>query len=308
MITRLRKWIDGLPFGHSLILPIWDAIHRLSQPDVRIVTGGIAFYTLFSVFPLVYLTTTLLFVLLPQEVSGDLALAVNGVVAANIFPLSVDDMSAVADLAPKNITLNVAAALILVFWAAMSGTKAMITGIRMIAVSTRPSGILRYQGIALILATSLILLVWLLGASQIILTIVRNQDGDLASDFAAEIATLAGTIWITKWVASFAVFYLILAVSLNGRVSKGWPMIGGASISAIAWMTVTFMFQLYLKYSVLDTLYGALASVIVGFIWLALSVNTLLLGAALATQWDAAARLKRGPLRFADDQETAASK
>ncbi len=306
MITKLRTWIDGLPFGHSLILPIWDAIHRLAQPDVRIVTGGIAFYTLFSVFPLVYLTTTLLFVLLPRDVSGELALAINTVVAANIFPLSGSDIDVVADLAPKNITLNVGVAMILVLWAAMAGTKAMITGIRMIAVSTRPSGILRYQGIAFILATSLILLVWLLGASQIILTIVRNQDGGFASEFTAEIATLAGTIWITKWVASFAVFYLILAVSLNGRVSKGWPMIGGASVSAIAWMTVTFLFQLYLKYSVLDTLYGALASVIVGFIWLALSVNTLLLGAALATQWDEAARLKRGPLRFDDDQEVSA--
>ncbi len=301
----MRDWIKSLPLGLLLILPIWDAIKRLSQPDVRIVTGGIAFYTLFSIFPLVYLTTTLLFAFLPAELSGQLALSINKVVAANVLPLTANDMNQVAGLAPKNITVSVGVALILVFWAAMAGTKAMITGIRMIAVSPRPSGILRYQGIAFILATGLILLVWLLGAAQIILTVIRNQDGGLASEFAAEIATIAGTIWITKWVASFAVFYLILAVSLNGRITKGWPMMGGAAVSAIAWLTVTYMFQLYLKYSVLDTLYGALASVIVGFIWLALSVNTLLLGAALATQWDAAARLKRGPLHFDDDQDVA---
>lgn len=304
IIAKLRAWIDRLPFGHSLILPIWDAIYRLSQPDVRIITGGIAFYALFSIFPLVYLTTTLVFALMPPEYSGQLAEAINRVMASNVVPLTATDMNEVAALAPKNITVTVGIALILVVWAAMAGTKAMISGIRMIAVSTRPSGILRYQGIAFILATSLILLVWVLGASQIILTIVRNQEGGLATEFAAEIATIAGTLWITKWVAVFAVFYLILAVSLNGRVSKGWPMIGGASVSAVAWITVTYLFQLYLKYSVLGTLYGALASVIVGFIWLALSVNTLLLGAALATQWDAAARLKRGPLRFSDDQDS----
>lgn len=298
MFTKLRERIDKLPFGHSLILPIWDAIYRLSQPDVRIVTGGIAFYALFSVFPLTYLTTTLVFALLPAELSGQLAEAINRVMASNVVPLSATDMNEVAALAPKNLTIKVSIALILVIWAAMAGTKATITGIRMIAVSTRPSGILRYQGIAFILATSLILLVWVLGGAQIILTVIRNQDGGIATEFAREIATLAGTIWITKWVASFAVFYLILAVSLNGRVSKGWPMIGGASTSAIAWLTVTFLFQLYLKYSVLTTLYGALASVIIGFIWLALSVNTLLLGAALATQWDTAARLKRGPITF----------
>ncbi|MDJ0922433.1 MAG: YihY/virulence factor BrkB family protein [Henriciella sp.] len=298
MFSKLRERIDHLPFGHTLILPIWDAIYRLSQPDVRIVTGGIAFYALFSVFPLTYLTTTLVFALLPAELSGQLAEAINRVMASNVVPLTATDMDEVAALAPKNLTIKVGVALILVIWAAMAGTKATITGIRMIAVSTRPSGILRYQGIALILATSLILMVWVLGGAQIILTVIRNQDGGIATEFAREIATLAGTIWITKWVASFAVFYLILAVSLNGRVSKGWPMIGGASVSAIAWLTVTFLFQLYLKYSVLTTLYGALASVIIGFIWLALSVNTLLLGAALATQWDTASRLKRGPITF----------
>lgn len=303
MLSALRAWIDRLPFGHSLILPVWDAIYRLSQPDVRIITGGIAFYALFSIFPLIYLTTTLVFVLLPPEVSGQLADAINRIMASNVVPLDANDMNEVAALAPKNITLSVGGALVLVVWAAMAGTKAMISGIRMIAVSTRPSGVLRYQGIALVLATSLILLVWTLGAFQIVLTIVRNQDGGLATEFAAEIASIAGTIWLTKWVAVFAVFYLILAVSLNGRVSKGWPMIGGAAGSAIAWLTVTYLFQLYLKYSVLGTLYGALASVIVGFIWLAMSVNTLLLGAALATQWDAAARLKHGPLRFSDDQD-----
>lgn len=307
MADSMRDWLKALPLGELFFLPTWDAIRRLSQPDVRIVTGGIAFYALFSVFPLIYLTTTLLFALLPPDVSGQLALTINSVIASNVVPLTATDMNEVAALAPKNITLKVSLALILVMWAAMSGTKAMITGIRMIAVSSRPSGILRYQGIALLLATMLILLVWVLGSSQIILTVVRNQDGGLASEFAAEIAAIAETIWVSKWVASFAVFYLILAVSLNGRVSKRWPMVGGACVSAVAWITVTFLFQLYLKFSVLGTLYGALASVIIGFIWLALSVNTLLLGAALATQWDAAARLKRGPLRFEDDQEDAAA-
>lgn len=283
----MRDFLIEFTIGRVLILPVWDAIWRLSQPDVRIVTGGIAFYALFSVFPLIYLTSTLLFVLLPPELSGELAIAINRVITSNVVPLTQNDMDIVTALTPKNFTFNVIIALILVLWAAMAGTKAMITGIRMIAVSKRPSGILRFQGIALILAAVLILIVWTLGASQIVLTVVRNQEGGFATEFAREIATIASTIWITKWVATFGVFYLILAVSLNGRVSKGWPMLCGAAVAAIAWITVTYGFQLYLKYSQLDTLYGALASVVVGFIWLALTVNTLLLGAALATAWDA---------------------
>ncbi len=294
--SGMRSFLVEFTLGRVLILPIWDAIWRLSQPDVRIVTGGIAFYALFSIFPLIYLTSTLLFVLLPAELSGELAIAINRVITSNVVPLTETDMNIVTALTPKNFTFNVIVALVLVVWAAMAGTKAMITGIRMIAVSSRPSGILRFQGIALLLAAVLILLVWFLGASQIILTVVRNQDGGLASEFAREIAAIASALWVTKWVATFSVFYLILAVSLNGRVSKGWPMLAGASVAAIAWITVTYGFQIYLKYSAIDTLYGALASVVVGFIWLALTVNTLLLGAALATAWDSIRSQTKLPL------------
>ena len=49
------------------------AVVRLFRPDVRIVTGGIAFYALFSIFPLIYLTLTLLTVFLPPELAKELA-------------------------------------------------------------------------------------------------------------------------------------------------------------------------------------------------------------------------------------------
>ena len=50
-------------------------------------------------------------------------------------------------------------------------------------------------------------------------------------------------------------------------------------------MGATWAFHVYLKFSALDSFYGALASVILGFIWLSVSVASLLLGAALAAEW-----------------------
>ena len=281
----MRDQILQTAFGRYLVLPVWDAILRLSEPEVRMVTGGIAFYALFSIFPLIYLTAALLFTLLPDELSSQLALAINQIVASNIMPLSPEEVSSVASLAPTSLTLSIVVTLILVMWAVMSGTKATITGIRMIAGSKRRSGVIRFQGISLMMAGLLILLVWSLGAAQIVLTIIRNQEGGPAIQFAQGLASIADTIWISKWLASFLVFYLLIWGSLQGRI-RGWPMAFGAAVSASAWMFLTFLFQLYLKYSVLDTIYGALASIILGFVWLSLSINALLIGAALATEWD----------------------
>ena len=59
----------------------------------------------------------------------------------------------------------------------------------------------------------------------------------------------------------------------------------GAAAGAFSWSVATWAYHLYLRVSVLDTFYGALASVILGFIWLAVSVSSLLLGAALTVEW-----------------------
>ena len=201
------------------------------------------------------------------------------------MPLDGEDLNSVASMAPSSLTLSIIVTLVLVVWAAMAGTKATITGIRMIAGSKKRSGVIKFQGISLMLAALLILLVWSLGAAQIILTIVRNQEGGPAIQFAQRFAGIADTLWVSKWLASFSVFFLLIWGSLQGRI-RGWPMAFGAAVSASAWILITYGFQIYLAYSVLDTIYGALASIILGFIWLSLSINALLIGAALATEWN----------------------
>ena len=48
----MQAWLKKLPVPAVvldwLILPLWCAIVRMSKPEVRIVTGGISFYALFS--------------------------------------------------------------------------------------------------------------------------------------------------------------------------------------------------------------------------------------------------------------------
>lgn len=265
--------------------PIWRAFLRLSKPQVRVVTGGIAFYALFSVFPLIYLTLTLLIAILPAEVSSQIAGSIEQVLTSNVAPLRADEINIIAELTPQGLTLRAFIALLLVTYTATSGAKAVITGVRMIADVERRSGLIGFQGISLAMTALLILLVWTLGGAQLIVTVFQRGDMGAAGQFAGELAALASTLWLTKWVASFAVFYLLIALSLRRRGLSSRAIAAGSAISALAWLGLTWAFQIYLSLSVLDTLYGALASVILGFLWLTLSVNALLLGAALAVEW-----------------------
>ncbi|MBI1401288.1 MAG: YihY/virulence factor BrkB family protein [Hyphomonas sp.] len=273
----------------NLLVPVRRAVIRLFRPDVRIVTGGIAFYALFSIFPLIYLTLTLLTVFLPRELAAQLATPISNFFTQNVEPLTRAEFETIQKMTPAGLSLRAIVALILVLITASSGAKAAITGIRMIAGTQWRSRFARFQGVSLLLTGSLVMMVWLLGALQLTVAVMSQGGAAPMGKFAGEIAALADTLWISKAIGGFAVFYVILVLSLRGHIQKGTRAIAaGAAAATVAFIFVTFLFQLYLNYSVLGTLYGALASAILAFIWLSASVNSLLLGAALAAEFSQA--------------------
>lgn len=269
----------------KILSPSWRAIKRLFAPEVRIVTGGIAFYALFSIFPMIYLLLTFMGIFLPEGVAARLAQPISDILSQGLEPLSAEEITMIGDLTPQGLTLRALFAVVLVLFTAISGAKAAITGIRMIAGSVKQSGVFKFNGVSLLMTAVLILAVWVLGATQLIVAAVTKENGSLSLRLVGDVATLVDTLWVSKWIGSFVVFYIIIGLSLRGHTSGGRAKLAGAAMAALAWLGVTLLFQLYLQYSVLDTLYGALASLILAFVWLTISVNCLLLGAALSVEW-----------------------
>ena len=285
----MRNLINRLPVPqivkHWLLIPLWDAMVRLSKPEVRIVTGGISFYALFSIFPLIYLTVTLLFALLPADLSRQLSDTIDQVLVSAVAPLSKADLDTIRGATTRSLTLQALGAVIVVFYTASSGAKAAITGIRMVTGSERRSKIIRFNGVSILMTALLILLVWILGALQLMASFITEHQGFVAFDVAQRVSDIASQLWLGKGIACFAIFYMIIALSLHGRIKGHRAKAAGAAAGALAWMGATWAFHVYLKFSALDSFYGALASVILGFIWLSVSVASLLLGAALAAEW-----------------------
>lgn len=270
---------------YKIISPTWRAIKRLFAPEVRIVTGGIAFYALFSIFPMIYLILTFMGVFLPDDMAARLVQPISDILTQGVEPLTAEEIAMIGGLTPQGLTFRALFAIVLVLFTATAGAKAAITGIRMIAGSLKQSGVFKFNGVSLLMTAILIFAIWALGAAQLIVTAATQEETRYVARFTNEIAVLASTLWISKWIGSFVVFYVIIGLSLRGHVSGGRAKVAGSAAGALAWLGVTFLFQLYLEYSVLDTLYGALASVILAFLWLAVSVSCLLLGAALTVEW-----------------------
>lgn len=304
----MEAWLEKLPLPAPvrvwILLPLWHAILRLSKPEVRIVSGGISFYALFSVFPLIYLTLALLFSLLPHDLSEGLSSTIDQVLISAVAPLKQADLTVIRDATPQGLTIRAFIAILIVFYTASSGAKAAITGIRMVAGSEKRSNIIRFQGVSLLMTTLLIIMVWLLGALQLLMSFVTERQGIVAFELAENISRFASQLWIGKFLACFAIFYLIISLSLYGRISSGRAMTAGAAAGAFSWSIATWAYHLYLKVSVLDTFYGALASVILGFIWLLVSVSSLLFGAALSVEWSSrVAEIRANIDKAGDDRD-----
>jgi membrane protein len=307
----MQAWLKSLslptPVLDWAVMPLWCAIVRLSKPEVRIVTGGISFYALFAIFPLIYLTLTLLFSLLPSALSQTLADTVDQVLTSAVAPLKQADLTTIRDATPQGLTIRAFLAVLIVLYTATSGAKAAITGIRMVAGSEKRTNIIRFQGVSLLMTTLLILLVWLMGALQLLMSFATEREGYVAFSLARDISDFASRLWIGKFLACFVIFYLIISLSLYGRIRSGRAVVFGAAAGALSWSVATWAYHLYLRVSVLDTFYGALASVILGFIWLVVSVSSLLLGAALSVEWSARlAKLKKSRTGGGDSQDKAA--
>ncbi len=269
-----------------LILPVWHALVRLSQPEVRIVTGGVAFYAIFSTFPLLYLSLTLLFTLLPPDLSAQLVNYITATLQDTLLALSAQDVQALIGITPHQLSLRIGLALILVLYTASSGAKAAILGIRMIAGKGSQVRFLRFHSTALVMTAIFVLLVWTMGVVQLSMAALAEATDALgAAGLGAMLAKAASTLWISKWAGSFVAFYVVISLSLRGYLSSGWAMVSGAAAGAAVWLLATWGFQFYLSVSPLNTIYGALASVIAALIWLTATASSLLFGAALAVEW-----------------------
>ena len=238
----MRNLINRLPvpqiIKHWLLIPLWDAMVRLSKPEVRIVTGGISFYALFSIFPLIYLTVTLLFALLPADISRQLSDTIDQVLVSAVAPLSKADLDTIRGATARSLTLQAIGAVIVVFYTASSGAKAAITGIRMVTGSERRSKIIRFNGVSILMTAMLILLVWILGALQLMASFITEHQGFVAFDMAQRVSDIASQLWLGKGLACFAIFYLIIALSLHGRIRGHRAKAAGAAAGALAWMGV----------------------------------------------------------------------
>lgn len=260
---------------------------RLLELDIPVVAGGLAFFGVLSVFPSIALSLLLYgLISTPGEVQL-LVDAIKHLVPHHAHTIISTEFRLLADWAVHHIGLGVALAVGLVAWSAMSGWKALISGIRLVTGEQHRLTMVGYQFQSLILsfvfvgAIAISAMVFILLVRVLGLPATGSANG---LNFPLVSAHLREEllIWI---VASIGIYFSLLTI-YRVTISRGTASLPdcskGAIAGAIAWFVSIAVFDLYAEKASWRSIYGTLTGVIAILLWFYVSAYAALFGAAYA--------------------------
>ncbi|HEY8458758.1 MAG TPA: YihY/virulence factor BrkB family protein [Blastocatellia bacterium] len=258
-------------------LGIWD---KLAEDDIFGRAAQLAYYWLFSIFPLLIFLTTLL-AFLPMRRSLDQWI---GALSAVLPPEAYALLNATfQEIATKQRGGLLSFSVLLTLWSSSSGMEAIITALNRAydAAPARAWWKVRLLAIGLTLG----LAVFIISALALIF-FGENIGAQAARHFG-----LSGTFETIWAVAQLPIIVVLTLLGIEfiyyfapnvgrGRNGKRWEWFTPGAVFAVClWLLVSFGFRFYVsRFGHFDATYGALGGVMVLMLWLYLTGLAILVG------------------------------
>ena len=253
---------------------IYLMVRRYLRHNVAIQAAALAFYLLFTMFPLLIFISALLG-LLNLDVAAIIQ-ALNTILPEEVVGLVEVYLTYVsANRSPQLMLFG----LFFSIYFPMRATNALMRSVRTAYHLGPPRGVILPRLKALMYTVLLII--------TVALTLALMTVGDRLLLYAVEhfrLPLFAAALWarlrfpVAAGVGYFALFFLY-ALAQDGR--QPWHNIWPGTLAALAaWMGISWLYALYVNnFAHYSVLYGSIGTLIVLLIWLNLSAVTLIMGA-----------------------------
>lgn len=260
---------------------LWHAARHvmrlMDEKNLGLISAGVAFYALLSVFPGLAATIAL------WGIVGDPALAMGqleefkALLPADVYRLLNAQLNTLATT--DGLTLGWASVLSFGFalWSARAGVAALMRGLNAIYEAPNRSGLAHYIR-ALLLTLSLMGVVLVAMGCIVVLPVVLAfvPLGPLANA-GVELAR-----WIVGVGVLLAGFGVIYRLGPNVRGERPRLLSAGTVFACVGWVAASVGFSIYLQnFGTYNEVYGSIGAVIAMLMWLFISAYLVLLGAAL---------------------------
>lgn len=278
---RIRNRIASTRLARNpLITLMWRASQRMGQDDTTHLAAGVAYYALFSLFPLLLGLLAIAGILLK---SGGLQREFLDFVANNL-PGSAGFIEDNLNQIIRFRGALGAGAIIGLLWSAGAVFGAITRvvnqayGIR----RDRPFYIAKPRQMGMALAAGVLFI--LSAAASSAIQFLNEDRGMPGQEFFIRVGAGSLALRVVPWAISLATFLLIYKFLPNCRTYWRyiWP---GAVVAAVLFETTKSLFVWYLEtFAIYKAVYGSLTSVIVFMFWVYLSSIILILGAEISSE------------------------
>jgi membrane protein len=254
---------------------------EVKQDQVPLLSAGVAFYTLLSLFPAIIAGVSIYGLVADPETVRRQLDELTKMLSPETATIIGTQIRQVTSGAGGALGLATVIGILTALWSASSGMKALITGVNLAYDETETRKFAKLRGLSLLLTVGAMVLMAV--ALTLIVAFPALADGWPAA--------LRWTVGVLRWVVLAALLVGALAVLYRfapNRDEPKWTWVSwGSGIATLLWILASVGFSVYANsFGNYNKTYGALAGVIILMFWLYLTALVVLVGAELNTEME----------------------
>ncbi len=278
----------------------WAVIKRTffaSQYDnVTVIAAGVAFFSLLAVFPLISAALSIFsYFANPGNVDG-ITQTVASLMPGEAYKIIEDQISSVLNADRSSISLGIIISILLAFFAAGAGIRAMMRAMNVAYEEVESRNILTFYLYAALMTLGSLVFVWL---SLFVIIGIPTALAFLRLNGIEDV-----TARVLPWILLIIVFCFACGVMYRFGPSrrparKRW-IYPGIVFAMISWMIMSYGFSKFVQYfGNYNETFGGIASVIILLVWLWLTATVIIVGAQLNSELERQTIVDttRGPAR-----------
>ena len=256
----------------------WRVWKSLTQDHVMLIAGGVTFYLLLALFPALVAFMSIYGIFLDPATAVDHAQSLRGLMPPAAVDMIAEQLARLTTKQSDSLTVGLILSLIIAFWSANGGVKAMIEGLNYAYNEREKRSFVRVNTVAFAFTLGALALMVLLFVALAVIPAM------LAVLNLGPVRNLV--IRLLRWPLLVLTLGLSLTVLYRhgpSRRSPEWRWVTwGSAFATISWLIMSIAFTTYLdRIANFNDTYGALAAPIGFLFWVWLSIIVIILGAEI---------------------------
>lgn len=251
---------------------------EISRDNVPIIAAGVAFFALLALFPLISACLSIYGYLADPAGAQQHLNRVSGLLPPDAWSLINAQVQSVASAPKTGLGLRIICSLVIAFWAAGAGIRAMMRALNIAYEEQETRHPIKFYSLALLLTISMALVI--IAALGVIIGLPAVLHVLKLDDISGLL-----TRWL-PWGLLVMVFAFMTTVLYrygpSRRPAKLRWLLPGVIFAALTWLLISAGFSYFVSaFGTYNATYGSLSAVIILLIWLWLTSFVIIMGAEI---------------------------